>query len=268
MDNLLLPEKRQKILTSNSNSIISSFTVSNLDNSTSNKNYDIYEKNYNNTNTNANKGNNINKKNNGIVDDDINSIRLFAAGINKENNFYYDNKKNKDKSSKTIISLTDIGHGDNNSMYFLNYSISDNSSFSDLKKIFNEKPIEKKEDDSDDLDVESFLLEENKNYFHYGAQKSKNKSNYSDIKSYVQDDEENDVGKKNVEKKKIKYVFEIKIEDKPKKLILRKGDDKNNIIKNFCKKYGINDENEKNKLIEVIDERLKNLENNNKIKKK
>ena len=268
MDNLLLPEKRQKILTSNSNSIISSFTVSNLDNSKSNKNYDIYEKSYNNTNKNTN---NINKNKN-IVDDDINSIRLFTAGIDKENNFYYDNNiKNKDKSSKSIISLTDIDHGDNNSVYFLNNSISDNSSFSDLKKIFKENPIEKKEDDSDDLDVESFLLEENKNYFHYGSQKSKNKnnySNYSEIKSYVQDDEENDGGKKNVEKKKIKYVFEIKIEDKPQKLILRKGDDKNKIIKNFCKKYGINDENEKNKLIEVIDERLKNLEHNMKIKKK
>ena len=267
MDHLLLPEKREKILTSNSNSLISSFTVSNLDNSSSSKNYDIYGKNYNNINSNTN---NTNKKNNNITDDDINSIRLFTAGINKENNFY-DNKKNKDKSSKSIISLTDYDHGDNNSMYFLNYSISDNSSFSDLKKIFKENPIEKKEDDSDDLDIESFLLEENKNYFHYGTQKSKNKSNYSnytDIKSYIQDDEENDGGKKNVGKKKIKYVFEIKIEDKPKKLILRKGDDKNNIITNFCKKYGINDENEKNKLIEVIDERLKNLEHNNKIKKK
>ena len=113
------------------------------------------------------------------------------------------------------------------------------------------------------------MLEDNKNYFQYGAQKNKNnKSNYNEIKSYIQDDEENDGGKKNVEKKKIKYVFEIKIEEEPKKLIIRRGDDKDKIITNFCKKYGL-DDIEKHKIIEVIDERLKNLNSNsNKFKKK
>ena len=256
LDNLLMPEKREKILTSNTNSLISSFTVSNLDN-TSNKNYGIYEKNYNNKNNTIN--NNNNKK---ILNDDLddtNSIRLFTAGIKKENQFYKvkDKDKNKDKSSKSIISLSDIN--DNNSIYLLNNTLSDNSSFSDLKKIFRENPIEKKEDVSEDLDVDSFLLEDNKNYFQYNVPKykNKNKSNYSEIKSYIQDDED-EVGKKNIGKKKIKYVFEIKIEDEPKKIIIRRGDDKNNIVKNFCKKYGIEDA-EKNKILQVIDERLKNL---------
>ena len=254
MDNLLMPEKREKIITSNTNSLITSFTVSNLDSSSNNKKYDIYEKNYNNKN-------NI-KKNKNIIDDDTNSIRLFNAGIKKEKQFYYDNK-NKDKSSKSIISLTDIDHADNNSINLLNNSISDNSSFWDLKKIFRENPIEKKEDDSDELDVDSFLLEDNNNnYFHYSSFKDKN--SYNEIKSYIQDDDENNNGKKNTGKKIIKYVFEIIIEDKPQKLIIRRGDNKNNIINDFCKKYGL-DDIEKYKLLQVIDERLKNY--NNKIKK-
>lgn len=253
MDNLFMPEKKNKILISNTNSLISSFTISNLDNSSNTKKYDIYDKNYNNKN--------LIKNNNKIIDDDSNSIRLFNAGIQKEKQFYYD-IKNKDKSSKSIISLTDIDHLENNSIYLLNNSISDNSSFWDLKKIFRENPIEKKGEDSEELDVNSFLLEDNNNYFQYGANKDKN--NYNEIKSYVQDDVDNNNGKKNVEKKIIKYVFEIKIEDKPKKLIIRRGDDKNNIIKEFCKKYGL-DDIERNKLLQVIDERLKNL-NYNKIR--
>ena len=249
MDNIMAPEKKERILTSNTNSFISSFAVSNLDNS-NNKNYDIYQKKYNNKND-------IKKdKKNTLVDEDENSTKLFNEGIQNENQFYID------KNNKSIISFTDI---DNNSMYLLNNTISDNSSFSDLKKIFRENPIEKKEEeDNDELDIDSFLLEDNNNYFHYGAN-NKNKNDYSEIKSYVQDDEENEGGKKNLGKKKIKYVFEIKIEDEPKKLIIRRGDDKNNIIKNFCKKYGL-DDIEKNKIIQVIDERLKNL-NINKVKK-
>jgi hypothetical protein len=248
MDNLLIPDKREKILASNTNSIVSSFTVSNLDNI----NYGIYEKNYNN---NILKNNNKNITNDDI--DDANSIRLFLAGIKKENQFYKvtDNDKNKNKSNKSIISLSDIN--DNKSLYLLNNSISDNSSFSDLKKIFRENPLEKKEEDNDELDVDSFLIEDNKNYFQYNVPKSKNKSNYSEIKSYIQDDDD-DGGKKNLGKKKIKYVFEIKIEDEPKKLIIRRGDDKNNVLSNFCQKYGI-DDGEKNKILQVIDERLKNL---------
>ena len=245
VDNLLIPEKREKILTSNTNSLISSFTVSNLDSSSNNQKYDIYEKKYNNKN-------NFHKNNN-TLDDETNSIRLFNTGIKKDNKFNYDIGN---KSSKSIISITDIDHADNNSV------ISDNSSLWDLKKIFreNENPIEKKEYDSEELDVDSFLLEDNKNYFHYNLLKDKN--NYSEIKSYIQDEIENNYnGKKNNEKKIIKYVFEIKIEDKPQKLIIRRGDDKQNIIEDFCKQYGLDDK-EKNKLLKVIDERLKSYNYN------
>ena len=246
MDNLVNPDKKGQIFNNNSNSILSSFTVSNLDNSTNSKKYDMYEKNY---------GFNYQKNKNNLLDGDTESIRLFNQGI-KENQFY----------NKSIISLTDIDSSDNNSIYLLNHTMTDNSTFSDLKKIFKENPIEKKcEDDSDEIEVDSFLLEDNKNYFQYGPQ-DKNKNNYSEIKSYIQDDDENDSsGKKTIGKKKIKYVFEIKIEDEPKKLIIRRGDDKNSIIKNFCKKYGL-DDIERKKIVEVIEEQLKNL--NNKMKKK
>ena len=249
MDNLLMPEKKQELLNSNTNSIFSSFTVSNLDCSSNNKNYDIYEKKYD------------NKKNNLL--NDSNSIRLFNAGIKKENQFYNNNNL-KDTSNKSLLSLTDIDHADDNSIFLLNNSMTDNSSFSDIKKMLRENPIGQKEDDSDELEVDSFLLEDNQNYFQYGPPpQDKNKNNYSEIKSYIQDDEDGG-GKKNKEKKKIKYVFEIKIEDESKKLIIKKGDDKNSIIKNFCKKYGL-DDIEKNKIIKVIDEQLKKL--NSKIKK-
>ena len=249
MDNLLMPEKKQELLNSNTNSIFSSFTVSNLDCSSNNKNYDIYEKKYD------------NKKNNLL--NDSNSIRLFNAGIKKENQFYNNNNL-KDTSNKSLLSLTDIDHADDNSIFLLNNSMTDNSSFSDIKKMLRENPIGQKEDESDELEVDSFLLEDNQNYFQYGPPpQDKNKNNYSEIKSYIQDDEDGG-GKKNKEKKKIKYVFEIKIEDESKKLIIKKGDDKNSIIKNFCKKYGL-DDIEKNKIIKVIDEQLKKL--NSKIKK-
>ena len=239
MENLINPDKKEQIFNNNANSILSSFTVSNLDNSCNNKKYDMHEKKY---------------KNN-LLDGDTESIRQFNQGI-KENQFY----------NKSIISLTDIDSSDSNSIYLLNHTMTDNSTFSDLKKIFKENPIEKKcEDDSDELEVDSFLLEDNKNYFQYGPQ-DKNKNNYSEIKSYIQDDDENDSsGKKNIGKKKIKYVFEIKIEDEPKKLIIRRGDDKNIIIKNFCKKYGL-DDIERKKIVEVIEEQLKNL--NTKMKTK
>ena len=106
------------------------------------------------------------------------------------------------------------------------------------------------------------MEDNNNNYFHYSSFKDKN--SYNEIKSYIQDDDENNNGKKNTGKKIIKYVFEIIIEDKPQKLIIRRGDNKNNIINDFCKKYGL-DDIEKYKLLQVIDEILKNY--NNKIKK-
>ena len=245
MENLANPGQKGQIFNNNTNSLLSSFTVSNLDNSTNSKKYDMHEKNYGFKN----------QKNKNLLDGDTESIRLFNQGI-KDNQFY----------NKSIISLTDIDNSDNNSIYLLNHTMTDNSTFSDLKKIFKENPIEKKcEDDSDEIEVDSFLLEDNKNYFQYGPQ-DKNKNNYSEIKSYIQDDDENDSsGKKTIGKKKIKYVFEIKIEDEPKKLIIRRGDDKNIIIKNFCKKYGL-DDIERKKIVEVIEEQLKNL--NTKMKKK
>ena len=245
MENLANPGQKGQIFNNNANSLLSSFTVSNLDNSTNSKKYDMHEKNYGFKN----------QKNKNLLDGDTESIRLFNQGI-KDNQFY----------NKSIISLTDIDNSDNNSIYLLNHTMTDNSTFSDLKKIFKENPIEKKcEDDSDEIEVDSFLLEDNKNYFQYGPQ-DKNKNNYSEIKSYIQDDDENDSsGKKTIGKKKIKYVFEIKIEDEPKKLIIRRGDDKNIIIKNFCKKYGL-DDIERKKIVEVIEEQLKNL--NTKMKKK
>ena len=74
-------------------------------------------------------------------------------------------------------------------------------------------------------------------------------------------------GKKNFGK--IKYIFEIKIEDEPKKLILRNGDNKKEVVEKFCDKYDL-DDNEKDKILEVIGEQLKNLSNkkNNNQKKK
>ena len=246
MENLVNPDKKEQIFNNNTYNMLNSFTVSNLDSSSNNKKYDMYEKNY---------GFKNEKNKNNLLDGDTESIRQFNQGI-KENQFY----------NRSIISLTDIDNSDNNSIYLLNHTMTDNSTFSDLKKIFKENPIEKKcEDDSDEIEVDSFLLEDNKNYFQYGPQE-KNKNNYSEIKSYIQDDDENDgSGKKSIGKKKIKYVFEIKIEDEPKKLIIRRGDDKNSIIKNFCKKYGL-DDIERKKIVEVIEEQLKNL--NNKMKKK
>lgn len=65
-------------------------------------------------------------------------------------------------------------------------------------------------------------------------------------------------------------MFEIKIEDKPQKLILTKDVNKTNLINQFCKKFGINNE-EKSKLTKVINEQLKSLEkinDNRKNKKK
>ena len=79
--------------------------------------------------------------------------------------------------------------------------MTDNSSYYDIKKMLRENPIGQKEDDSDELEVDSFLLEDNNNYFQYNIPKYKNKSNYSEIKSYIQDDED-DGGKKNLGKRK------------------------------------------------------------------
>ena len=64
------------------------------------------------------------------------------------------------------------------------------------------------------------------------------------------DDGKNDGNNKdsnnNNTKKRVGYAFEIKVENEMKKLILKKGEDKNLVVKKFCEKYNIN-EKEKNK---------------------
>ena len=251
MDNLLIPEKRQEILNNNSNSVFSSFTVSNLDNNINQKNYGIYEKKY--------YINNNGSDNNNNLFNDANSIALFNEGINKEIN-------DKNKNNKSIISFSDIDHADSNSIFFLDNSMTDKSEFSEIKKIFRENPIEQKQEANDELELESFLFEDAQNYYQYDTPNKENNKNNNEIISYILEEDDDD-GKGNKKKdkknKKIKYVFEIKIEDKSKKLILKKGDDKNIAINSFCKKYKLDDV-EKNKIINVIDEQLKKL--NSKIK--
>ena len=225
----------------------------NVSNNDSNyRNYNIYEKTYNNSNQN-------NKKN--ILDGvNENSAKLFKDGL-KEDNFFV-----IDKNKQSIISLSDC---DNNSINLVNNSMIDNSIFSDIKNMLKDDNKNNVNDsntlNNENSEADSTLLKDNKNYFQYRRQE-RNKSYCSEIKSYIQDDEKTD----DKTPKKIKYVFEIKIEDKPQKLILTKDVNKTNLINQFCKKFGINNE-EKNKLTKVINEQLKSLEkinDNRKNKKK
>lgn len=218
----------------------------NISNNDSNcQNYNIYEKTYNNSNQNNKK--NV-KKN---ILDGVNekSAKLFKDGLKEENFFIID------KNKQSIISLSD---SDNNSINLVNNSMIDNSIFSDIKNMLKDDNKNSVNDsntiNNENSEIDSTLLKENKNYFQYGRQE-RNKSYCSEIKSYIQDDEKTD----DKTPKKIKYVFEIKIEDKPQKLILTKDVNKTNLINQFCKKFGINNE-EKSKLIKVINEQLKNLE--------
>lgn len=218
----------------------------NISNNDSNcQNYNIYEKTYNNSNQNNKK--NV-KKN---ILDDVNekSAKLFKDGLKEENFFIID------KNKQSIISLSD---SDNNSINLVNNSMIDNSIFSDIKNMLKDDNKNSVNDsntiNNENSEIDSTLLKENKNYFQYRPQE-RNKSFCSEIKSYIQDDEKTD----DKTPKKIKYVFEIKIEDKPQKLILTKDVNKTNLINQFCKKFGINNE-EKSKLIKVINEQLKNLE--------
>ena len=225
----------------------------NVSNNDSNyRNYNIYEKTYNNSNQN-------NKKN--ILDGvNENSAKLFKDGL-KEDNFF-----EIDKNKQSIISLSDC---DNNSINLVNNSMIDNSIFSDIKNMLKDDNKNNVNDsntlNNENSEADSTLLKDNKNYFQYRRQE-RNKSYCSEIKSYIQDDEKTD----DKTPKKIKYVFEIKIEDKPQKLILTKDVNKTNLINQFCKKFGINNE-EKSKLTKVINEQLKSLEkinDNRKNKKK
>ena len=111
-----------------------------------------------------------------------------------------------------------------------------------------------------ELEIDSFLFENNnKNYFKY--ENDNNLINNSELKTTKEKPKKKNNNINGNKKKKINYVFEIKIENEVKKLILKKGEDINLIVKNFSEKYNIN-ENEKNKILKIIEERLKTLNSN------
>ena len=176
---------------------------------------------------------------------------------------------NNDNGNNLNGQENSFSNTDNNSLYFIDNekSILGSSTFADINKIFKNNPIDNVDDN--DIEVDSFLFEDiinnNKNYYRYDSNK-KNEEDSSNINNYLKEDE-NLKGKKNFGK--IKYIFEIKIEDEPKKLILRNGDNKKEVVEKFCDKYDL-DDNEKDKILEVIGEQLKNLSNkkNNNQKKK
>ena len=237
-ENSINSERKDLILKNNMNSysssIVSSFVVNNSD---INNKYNIYEKNYFNNN----------KKLDNL--EDTNSELLFNEGIKEEEKFFYSVNNQSEKSYKTL-NFTEMGglENTNNNNNLLNSSLTDSSSILDLKKLLNPNTSEKMEDE---LEVDSFLFEDNKkNYFKYNNNKINNDSSIEPQKSTK-------TNKNNNAKKRVGYVFEIKVENELKKLILKKGEDKDLIVKNFCEKYGINEE-EKTKIIKIIDERLKN----------
>ena len=219
------------------NSIATSFVVNNSD---INNKYNIYEKNYFNGNRNLD---NL---------EDTNSEKLFYEGIKEEEKFFYSVNNQSEKSYKTL-NFTEMGDltNNNNNNNLLNSSLTDNSSILDLKKFLNPNTSEKMDDE---IEVDSFLFEDNKkNYFKYNNNEINNDSSIEPPKTK----KINNNNINNNTKKRVGYVFEIKVENELKKLVLKKGEDKNIIVKNFCEKYGINEE-EKTKIIKIIDERLKN----------
>ena len=229
----------------NGNSIATSFVVNN---SVINNKYNIYGKNYNKI------------KNNIENFEDANSMQFFNDGINEEEKFFYDNDNYCDKSSKTLtftdINLNNIENNHNNNL--LNSSLTDSSSILDIKKFLNPNTSEKMEDD---LDIDSFLFEDNnKNYFKYSNNGDKIYEP-SEVKPEEEMTNKKNKNNNSNNKKRIKYVFEIKVENEMKKLILKKGEDKNLVVKKFCEKYNIN-EKEKNKILKIIEDRLKNLDGN------
>ena len=239
-ENLVNSEKKYLIVKNNTNSynnsIATSFVVNNSD---INNKYNIYEKNYFNGNRNLD---NL---------EDTNSEKLFYEGIKEEEKFFYSVNNQSEKSYKTL-NFTEIGDltNNNNNNNLLNSSLTDNSSILDLKKFLNPNTSEKMDDE---IEVDSFLFEDNKkNYFKYNNNEINNDSSIEPPKTKKINNNNN-----NNTKKRVGYVFEIKVENELKKLVLKKGEDKNIIVKNFCEKYGINEE-EKTKIIKIIDERLKN----------
>ena len=240
-ENSINSEKKYLIVKNNTNSynnsIATSFVVNNSD---INNKYNIYEKNYFNGNRNLD---NL---------EDTNSEKLFYEGIKEEEKFFYSVNNQSEKSYKTL-NFTEMGDLTNNinNNNLLNSSLTDNSSILDLKKFLNPNTSEKMDDE---IEVDSFLFEDNKkNYFKYNNNEINNDSSIEPPKTK----KINNNNIKNNTKKRVGYVFEIKVENELKKLVLKKGEDKNIIVKNFCEKYGINEE-EKTKIIKIIDERLKN----------
>ena len=240
-ENSINSEKKYLIVKNNTNSynnsIATSFVVNNSD---INNKYNIYEKNYFNGNRNLD---NL---------EDTNSEQLFNEGIKEEEKFFYSVNNQSEKSYKTL-NFTEMGDLTNNinNNNLLNSSLTDNSSILDLKKFLNPNTSEKMDDE---IEVDSFLFEDNKkNYFKYNNNEINNDSSIEPPKTK----KINNNNINNNTKKRVGYVFEIKVENELKKLVLKKGEDKNIIVKNFCEKYGINEE-EKTKIIKIIDERLKN----------
>jgi AP2-associated kinase len=189
--------------------------------------------------------------------DDFEKAKLSIMKDLKKKNKY------KKKDNSDINDLFDDGDeyyksnpekrniNNNNNNNLLNSSLTDNSSILDLKKFLNPNTSEKMDDE---IEVDSFLFEDNKkNYFKYNNNEINNDSSIEPPKTK----KINNNNINNNTKKRVGYVFEIKVENELKKLVLKKGEDKNIIVKNFCEKYGINEE-EKTKIIKIIDERLKN----------
>ena len=243
-DNALISEKNTLIMKSNVDSIISSFSVNNSE--ISNKKYDIYRKNYykNNQNNNLEEGN---------------SLQLFKDEIKNEEPFFYSVHSQSDKSSKSLMTLTDINHMENNNNNNLvNSFMTDTSSILDLKKMLASSDNLRSELDgeeiSDDLDVNSFLSDEDIKDDFQSINKDQNEN------EKIEKNKNNKDSNNNNTKKRVGYAFEIKVENEMKKLILKNGEDKDKAVLNFCKKYNIN-EKEKTKIIKIIDERLSKLNN-------
>ena len=228
-------EKNDLILNNCINSYNSSVETSLIPNNSLdiNNKYNIYERNY------------FNNKN---IDnlEDKNSIQLFNEEIKEKDKFFYSINNCSEKSSNTL-NFTDINNIENNNhSNLLNNSLTDSSSILDIKKFLNQNENEKMEDE---VEIDSFLLENNnKNYFKY------NKEKINENSESKQEINKNNKSNNN-KKKRFGYIFEIQVENETKKLILKKGENKNSVVDDFCKKYCIKEE-EKNKIMKIIDERL------------
>ena len=228
-------EKNDLILNNCINSYNSSVETSLIPNNSLdiNNKYNIYERNY------------FNNKN---IDnlEDKNSIQLFNEEIKEKDKFFYSINNCSEKSSNTL-NFTDINNIENNNhSNLLNNSLTDSSSILDIKKFLNQNENEKMEDE---VEIDSFLLENNnKNYFKY------NKEKINENSESKQEINKNNKSNNN-KKKRFGYIFEIQVENETKKLILKKGENKNSVVDDFCKKYCIKEE-EKNKILKIIDERL------------